>query len=46
MELFKYGQTEIEYLKRRDRKLGEAIDRIGTIGREVTPTEDSFSKIT
>ncbi len=37
MELFKYGQTEIEYLKRRDKKLGVAIARIGTIDREVTP---------
>ena len=37
MELFKYGQPEIEYLKRRDKKLGVAIDRIGAIEREVTP---------
>jgi DNA-3-methyladenine glycosylase II len=37
MELFKYGQIEIEHLKRRDKKLGAAIDRIGAIEREVTP---------
>lgn len=37
MELFRYGQTEIEHLKRRDRKLGAAIERIGSIEREVTP---------
>lgn len=37
MLLFEYGQTEIGYLKRRDRKLGAAIDRIGMIRREVTP---------
>jgi len=37
MELFKYGQAEIEHLKRRDKKLGIAIDRIGAIEREVTP---------
>jgi len=37
MEQFKYGQVEIEHLKRRDKKLGVAIDRIGAIEREVTP---------
>jgi len=37
MELYKYGQAEIEHLKRRDKKLGVAIDRIGAIEREVTP---------
>ena len=37
MELFKYGPVEIDYLKRRDRRLGAAIDRIGAIEREVTP---------
>jgi 3-methyladenine DNA glycosylase/8-oxoguanine DNA glycosylase len=36
MQIFKYGQAEIEYLKRRDKKLGVAIDRIGMIEREVT----------
>ena len=34
---FSYGQTEIEYLRRCDRKLGKAIDNIGIIERQVTP---------
>lgn len=34
---FKYGQKEIEFLKHQDQRLGEAIDRIGMIPREVTP---------
>jgi DNA-3-methyladenine glycosylase II len=37
MQLFQYGQTEIDYLTRRDRKLGRAIGRIGRIERPVTP---------
>ncbi|MEI6205568.1 MAG: hypothetical protein WCP20_02175 [Desulfuromonadales bacterium] len=37
MELLAYSQIEIEHLKRRDKKLGAAIDRIGVIEREVTP---------
>jgi len=37
MVLFEYGLAEIGHLKRRDRKLGAAIDRIGIIEREVTP---------
>ena len=32
---FEYGDTEIEYLKRKDKKLGEAIAHIGHIYREV-----------
>ena len=32
---FEYGSKEIEFLSRRDRKLGEAIARIGHINREV-----------
>ena len=32
---FEYGDTEIEYPKRKDKKLGEAIDHIGHIYREV-----------
>lgn len=31
---FKYGEKETEYLKARDKKLGEAIDKIGHIYRE------------
>lgn len=41
MEYFKYGNIEIDYLKRRDKKLGEAIDAIGPLKREVFP--DLFS---
>lgn len=37
MEIFQYGQREIEYLKKKDKKLAEAIDRIGFITREVIP---------
>lgn len=36
MEIFKYGQDEIDYLRKKDKKLAEAIDRIGIIEREVT----------
>ena len=37
MQLFQYGPAEIRYLKRRDRKLGKAIDTIGIIERPVIP---------
>ncbi|WP_371380151.1 DNA-3-methyladenine glycosylase [Sporomusa aerivorans] len=37
MRIFEYGQKELEYLKRKDKKLGAAIDRIGMIEREITP---------
>jgi DNA-3-methyladenine glycosylase II len=37
MHAFRYGKTEINYLKKRDRKLGVAIDGIGMIERNVTP---------
>ena len=37
MEVFKYGRAEIEHLKKKDRKLGLAIDRIGMIERRVIP---------
>jgi len=37
MKIFRYGRTEIDHLKKRDKKLGVAIDKIGMIGREVTP---------
>lgn len=43
MQIFEYGQKEIEYLKRKDKKLGEAIDRIGIIEREITP--DPFTAL-
>lgn len=37
MKTFRYGTTEIEHLRRRDRRLGAAIDEIGMIERQVTP---------
>lgn len=37
MPIFNYGQTEIDYLKRKDKKLGAVIDRIGLIQREIMP---------
>ena len=40
---FRYGDKEIEYLKSRDRRLGEVIDRIGQIRWTVEP--DLFSAI-
>lgn len=43
MSIFEYGQKEIDYLKSRDRKLGEAIDRIGMIQREINP--DPFNEL-
>ena len=33
----RYGQTEIDHLKRRDKKLGAAIEMIGAIEREIRP---------
>jgi len=35
--IFQYGQKELDYLKKKDKKLGEAIERIGFIEREVIP---------
>lgn len=43
MDIFHYGTLEMNYLKRRDRKLGAAIDRIGIIEREIRP--DPFSAL-
>jgi len=34
---FKYGDTEMTYLRRKDKKLGAVIDRIGIIQRRVNP---------
>lgn len=36
-EFFKYGQTEMDYLKSVDQTLGAAITRIGKVEREVIP---------
>lgn len=35
MQHFKYGKKEIDYLKTQDKRLGQAIDKIGFIKREV-----------
>jgi DNA-3-methyladenine glycosylase II len=43
MKTFPYGQTEIKYLKSRDKKLGAAIDAIGIIKREIMP--DLFASL-
>lgn len=43
VEIFRYGQTEIEHLKRRDKKLGAAIEMIGVIKREIRP--DPFAAL-
>ena len=40
---FHYGETEIEYLKQKDPKMGEVIQRVGHIDREVDP--DLFSAV-
>jgi DNA-3-methyladenine glycosylase II len=37
MRTFRYGDAELDHLRKRDKKLKEAIDRIGMIEREVTP---------
>ncbi|OQB25271.1 MAG: DNA-3-methyladenine glycosylase [Firmicutes bacterium ADurb.Bin182] len=37
MEVFKYGEAETDYLKKRDKKLAAAIERIGKIERKVMP---------
>ena len=41
--IFRYGETEIQYLKQRDPKLGAIIDQIGPIERTVD--DDLFSSI-
>ena len=38
MAIFKYGDTEISYLKERDKRLAAAIDVIGQIRRETNPS--------
>lgn len=43
MDYFVYGDKEIEYLKKKDKKLGAIIDRIGIIEREVNL--DTFSAL-
>lgn len=43
MQIFEYGQKEMDYLKSKDKKLGAAIDRIGMIKRRIIP--DPFTAI-
>ncbi len=43
MKIFEYGQAEIDHLKRRDKKLGAAIEIIGVIKREIRP--DPFAAL-
>ncbi|MGD0238250.1 MAG: DNA-3-methyladenine glycosylase [Syntrophorhabdales bacterium] len=43
MEIFRYGQTEIDHLKRHDKKLAAAIEVIGVIKREIRP--DPFAAL-
>ena len=40
---FEYGETELSHLRKKDKKLGVAIDHIGMIQREVNP--DVFSAL-
>ena len=40
---FEYGESELDYLRKKDKKLAAAIDRIGMIQREVNP--DLFSAL-
>ena len=41
--VFAYGETELSYLRQKDKRLGEVIDRIGHIDRAVDP--DLFSSV-
>jgi DNA-3-methyladenine glycosylase II len=41
--IFQYGETETEYLKKRDKALGEAIEVIGPIQRAIQP--DLFTSL-
>ena len=41
---FEYGEKELSYLRKKDKKLAAAIDRIGLIKRAVNP--DMFSALT
>ena len=43
MEIFKYGQLEMDFLKKKDKKLGAAIEKIGIIERAIIP--DLFSAL-
>ena len=41
--VFAYGQTELAWLRKKDKRLGEVIDRIGHVDRVVDP--DLFSAV-
>ena len=41
--IFQYGEKEIAYLKQKDKRLAEVIDRIGMVEREVD--SDLFSSV-
>ena len=43
MMYFEYGETELQYLRSKDKKLAEVIDQIGLIQREVDT--DLFSAV-
>ncbi|NLJ33573.1 MAG: DNA-3-methyladenine glycosylase 2 family protein [Firmicutes bacterium] len=43
MKYFVYGSKEVDYLKKRDARLGAAIDEIGPIKRPITP--DPFTSL-
>ena len=36
-DFFRYGDKETEYLKRRDKRLAEVIEKVGKIERTVIP---------
>jgi len=37
IKYFEYGEREIEHLRKKDKKLGAAIDRMGILKREINP---------
>lgn len=37
MQYFEYGEKELEYLIKKDKRLGAAIEKIGMIKRKITP---------
>jgi DNA-3-methyladenine glycosylase II len=43
MKIFEYGRKELDYLKKKDKRLADVIERIGPIEREVIP--DLFSAL-
>ena len=36
-EYFQYGEKELSYLKQRDKRLSEIIDKVGWVKRSVIP---------